>query len=60
MKCKKRGFKILTQYYCNQCKYYMGVHNVQGHAPCSKKGIPGVLWNDRCDQFQTAKEGEQE
>lgn len=42
---------------CNQCAFYKGVHNVQGHAPCSKLRIPGVLWNDTCDQFREAAEG---
>lgn len=42
---------------CNQCAFYKGVHNVQGHAPCSKLSLPGVLWNDTCDQFQAAEEG---
>ena len=42
---------------CNQCAFYKGVHNVKGHAPCSKMGIPGVLWNDTCNQFREAEEG---
>lgn len=36
---------------CNKCSFYNGVHNVMGHAPCSKRQIGGVLWNDSCDQF---------
>lgn len=46
--------------YCNQCKYYMGVRGVKGHAPCSKWGIGGVLWNDSCIQFEELKEGDRE
>lgn len=38
---------------CNQCKYYEGVHNVQGHAPCSYHKIGGVLWNWYCSQFES-------
>ena len=38
---------------CNRCYYYEGVHNVQGHAPCSKWNIGGVLWNDYCSRFKT-------
>lgn len=37
---------------CNKCKYYEGVHNVQGHAPCSYHNIGGVLWNWYCSQFE--------
>lgn len=35
---------------CNQCKYYEGVHNFQGHAPCSYWKSGGVLWNWFCSQ----------
>lgn len=39
---------------CNQCKYYEGVHNVQGLAPCSYHNIVGgVLWNWYCSQFES-------
>lgn len=38
---------------CNQCKYYGGVHDVQGHAPCSYHKIGGVLWNWYCSQFES-------
>lgn len=41
---------------CNQCKYYEGVHNVQGHAPCEYHKIGGVLWNWYCSQFEADKE----
>ena len=41
---------------CNQCRYYDGVHGVQGHAPCSFWGIGGVLWSDYCSMFE--KEGD--
>lgn len=41
---------------CNQCRYYEGVHGVQGHAPCSFWGIGGVLWSDYCSRFE--KEGD--
>ena len=36
---------------CNQCKYYEGVHDVQGHAPCSYHNIGGVMWDWYCSQF---------
>jgi len=36
---------------CNRCKYYEGVHNVQGHAPCSYWNKGAVLWNDSCSYF---------
>ena len=41
---------------CTLCKYYEGVHNVQGHAPCSKWNIGGVMWNDYCSRFERVKE----
>lgn len=43
---------------CNQCRYYDGVHGVQGHAPCWHWNIGGVMWNDYCSRFE--KEGERE
>lgn len=39
------------QYQCNKCKFYQGVHNVMGYAPCSFWNIGGVLWNDYCSRF---------
>lgn len=42
---------------CNQCRYYEGVHGVQGHAPCSFWGIGGVLSSDYCSRFE--KEGDE-
>jgi hypothetical protein len=39
------------QYQCNKCKFYQGVHNVMGHAPCSFLHIGGVMWNDYCSRF---------
>lgn len=42
---------------CNQCRYYEGVHGVQGHAPCSFWGIGGVLSSDYCSRYE--KEGGQ-
>lgn len=36
---------------CNKCKYYEGIHDVQGHAPCSFHKIGGVLWNYSCSNF---------
>ena len=44
------GGIVLPQ--CNQCKYYEGVHNCQGHAPCSYPHTGGVLWNGYCSQFE--------
>lgn len=41
---------------CNQCKYYEGVHNIQGHAPCSYHNSGGVLWDWYCSQFEADKE----
>lgn len=43
---------------CNQCKYYEGVHNVQGHAPCSFLKCGGVLWNWYCSNYEPYKEEE--
>lgn len=42
---------------CNQCRYYEGVHGVQGHAPCLHWNIGGVMWNDYCSRFE--KEGDE-
>lgn len=36
---------------CNQCKYYEGVHCVQGHAPCSFLNI-NVFGDDHCSHFR--------
>lgn len=33
---------------CNQCRFYEGVHNVQGCAPCALRGIGAVMWDDYC------------
>ena len=33
---------------CNQCRFYEGVHNVQGCAPCAFRGIGAVMWDDYC------------
>ena len=43
---------------CNKCKFYEGVHNVMGHAPCSLWKISGVMWNDYCSRFNLWKESE--
>ncbi len=51
---------LLEKYYkakpepnrCNQCKYYEGVHNVQGHAPCSFLKCGGVLWDWHCSNYE--------
>lgn len=43
---------------CNQCRYYEGVHGVQGHAPCSFWKIGGVLWNDFCSRYEKGGEAE--
>lgn len=42
---------------CSSCKFYYGVPHVQGVAACTKKKEM-TWWNDRCDQFQTVKEGD--
>ena len=34
---------------CNQCKYYEGVHNVQGVAPCTFWNSR-VSWKDFCSR----------
>ncbi len=44
---------------CNQCKYYEGVHDVQGHAPCSFLKCGGVLWDWYCSNYESYKEGEE-
>lgn len=36
--------------HCNQCKYYEGVHNVPGHAPCSYWKTGGVLYSWFCSE----------
>lgn len=43
---------------CNECKYYEGVHKVQGHAPCSYHTIGGVMWDWYCSQFEADKEND--
>lgn len=45
---------------CNECKYYEGVHKVQGHAPCSYHTIGGVMWDWYCSQFEADKGNDSE
>lgn len=46
------------EHQCNKCKFYEGVHNVMGCAPCSFWGIGGVMWNDYCSRFNLWEESE--
>lgn len=39
---------------CNDCKWYQGVHGVQGHAPCERFNKQ-VLWNDFCSDGEPYK-----
>lgn len=50
------GSGIAPIVYCNQCKHYEGVHNVQGHAPCMFWNLGGVMWNDFCSRGERAEE----
>ena len=43
--------------YCNQCKYYDGVHGYPGCAPCILKRAGGTMWNDHCDEGKLYDEG---
>ena len=36
--------------HCNECKYYEGVHDAIGHAPCLFWGAGGVAWNEYCSK----------
>lgn len=42
---------------CNECKWYQGVHGVQGHAPCEWFNKQ-VLWNDFCSNGEPYKGGD--
>lgn len=42
---------------CNNCKWYQGVHGVQGHAPCEWLNKQ-VLWNDFCSDGEPYKGGD--
>lgn len=42
---------------CNDCKWYQGVHSVQGHAPCEWFNKQ-VLWNDFCSNGEPYKGGD--
>lgn len=54
----QKSMKSNYEYQCNKCKFYEGVHYVQGHAPCSFWNIGGVMWNDYCSRFsQFTKKG---
>lgn len=44
---------------CNECKWYQGVHGVQGHAPCEYFNKQ-VLWNDYCSNGKLYKGGDDE
>lgn len=48
------------EHQCNKCKFYEGVHNTIGHAPCSFWNIGGVMWNDYCSRFNLWTGGEVE
>lgn len=37
---------------CCNCKYYEGVKNSPGHAPCSFWNSGGVMWDDFCSRFE--------
>ena len=37
---------------CNTCKYYEGVHNAKGCAPCSFLNIGCIMWNDFCSRWE--------
>ena len=37
---------------CQNCKYYEGVHNVNGHAPCAFWKIGSVMANDYCSRWE--------
>ena len=39
---------------CNNCKWYQGVHGVQGHAPCELFNKQ-VLWNDFCSNEERSE-----
>ena len=39
---------------CKDCKWYQGVHGVQGHAPCEYFNKQ-VLWNDYCSNGELYK-----
>ena len=42
---------------CNECKWYQGVHGVQGQAPCEWFNQQ-VLWNDFCSNGEPYKGGD--
>lgn len=48
------------QIHCNKCKHYQGVHDVQGHAPCSYWKSGSVLWNEYCSHAEPYKRTEHE
>lgn len=48
----------LTPITCHTCKYYEGVHNTQGHAPCKFWDLGGVMWNDFCSRWERHKTAE--
>lgn len=44
---------------CKDCKWYQGVHGVQGHAPCEWFNKQ-VLWSDFCSNGEPYKGGDTE
>ena len=48
---------VQPEHECCECKYYVGVHGVMGHAPCSFWKIGGVLWNDFCSRWERREDG---
>ncbi len=50
---------IIPTKQCNKCKYYYGVHDCPGHAPCMFWNIGGVMYNDYCSRFEEGERCEQ-
>ena len=55
----KKGISLVMNKQCNKCKYYYGVHDCPGHAPCTFWNIGGVMYNDYCSRFEEGERCEQ-
>ena len=49
---KEPAADVVERRSCNTCKYYEGVHNAQGCAPCSFLNIGCIMWNDFCSRWE--------
>ena len=55
-RCRLKEGNDTKPHRCDLCKYYEGVHDCQGHAPCNLRKIGFVIWNDQCPRWEAVQE----